>query len=234
LTTAWAFFSPDGSEFATADAFNIPEEDLYKVRIFDTDDGEQLVTFDGHTNIIYMAVWSPDGTKMASSSFDGNVFIWDALTGDMLLDLVEDEITVDPGAIEWSPDGTRLIGAFDDGDIVIWDTQTGDELIRFSGHAGFIHNFSWSPSGDMVLSAAEDNTARVWDPDTGFELYRYPIYTNIPSFWFPDGERVMVGEIIYPVWNSTQDLIDYARECCVVRELTPEERAKFGLPARED
>jgi len=31
-------------------------------------------------------------------------------------------------------------------------------------------------------------------------------------------------------WQSTQELIDYAKECCVIRDLTKEERTQFGLP----
>jgi hypothetical protein len=37
---------------------------------------------------------------------------------------------------------------------------------------------------------------------------------------------------IFPTWHSTQELIDYAYECCVFRELTVEERQLFGLPER--
>jgi hypothetical protein len=32
------------------------------------------------------------------------------------------------------------------------------------------------------------------------------------------------------VWQTTDDLIEYAKECCVFRQLTPEEREQFGLP----
>ena len=34
------------------------------------------------------------------------------------------------------------------------------------------------------------------------------------------------------VWQSTEELIDYAYECCVWRELTAEEREQFGLPEK--
>jgi hypothetical protein len=36
--------------------------------------------------------------------------------------------------------------------------------------------------------------------------------------------------VVRHAWQSTEDLIAYARECCVMRELTPEERQQFGLP----
>ena len=34
----------------------------------------------------------------------------------------------------------------------------------------------------------------------------------------------------YP--DSLEELVAYAKECCVVRELTPDERELFGLPPR--
>jgi uncharacterized protein YjiS (DUF1127 family) len=34
------------------------------------------------------------------------------------------------------------------------------------------------------------------------------------------------------VWQSTDELIQYAKECCVLRELTPAERQQFGLAAK--
>jgi hypothetical protein len=36
-----------------------------------------------------------------------------------------------------------------------------------------------------------------------------------------------------PIWNTTQELIDYAYDCCVVRELSPEDRELYGLPPAE-
>jgi hypothetical protein len=36
------------------------------------------------------------------------------------------------------------------------------------------------------------------------------------------------------VWSSTEELIEYAYDCCVIRQLTAEERAQLGLPAAGD
>ena len=46
-----------------------------------------------------------------------------------------------------------------------------------------------------------------------------------------DWDEVDVGERADDV-QSTEDLISYTKECCVTRELTPEERQQFGLPER--
>jgi hypothetical protein len=54
--------------------------------------------------------------------------------------------------------------------------------------------------------------------------------------WSPDGTHIIVtGDglrepVIKRVWHTPQELIDYAYDCCVSRQLTPEERAQFGLP----
>jgi uncharacterized protein YjiS (DUF1127 family) len=37
---------------------------------------------------------------------------------------------------------------------------------------------------------------------------------------------------VFPAWQTTDELIDYTRERCVLRELTDAEREQFGLGPR--
>ena len=53
----------------------------------------------------------------------------------------------------------------------------------------------------------------------------------------PDGYYVIAGGYFNPpvvrrAWQSTEELIAHAKECCVSRELTDAERQQFGLPER--
>ena len=55
--------------------------------------------------------------------------------------------------------------------------------------------------------------------------------------WSPDGRYVAVAmettpAEIWRVWQSTEELVAYAQECCVFRELTVAERERFALPER--
>jgi hypothetical protein len=34
---------------------------------------------------------------------------------------------------------------------------------------------------------------------------------------------------VWRVWQTTEELVEYAKECCVIRELTEAERVQFGL-----
>jgi hypothetical protein len=80
----------------------------------------------------------------------------------------------------------------------------------------------------------------IWDIETGTEALSFLVPGGVGTVeWSPDGNHIMVSgnlpePIIRRAWSSTQALIDYAYECCVTRQLTPEERQQFGLPAREE
>jgi Tol biopolymer transport system component len=56
--------------------------------------------------------------------------------------------------------------------------------------------------------------------------------------WSPDGKYLLVSYLnmispgqsgVWRVWQTKQELIDYAKECCVIRDLTEAERQQFGL-----
>gem|GEM_PF-2115909 len=60
----------------------------------------------GHTNRITVSKWSPNGDRIASTSFDGSVRVWNATTGTQLGQFNF------PGrvlALDWSPDGTKIV-----------------------------------------------------------------------------------------------------------------------------
>jgi WD40 repeat protein len=124
--------------------------------------------------------------------------------------------------------------------IYIYDATSGEELRRIHGHTSQIMGASWSPNGKRLASGSSDDTTRIWDAQTGAELLTLPTpgdWGTIPN-WSPDGKYLLVSisnlsspgqSGVWRVWQTTQELIDYARECCVFRDLTDAERTQFGL-----
>jgi WD40 repeat protein len=84
--------------------------------------GHLITTLSGHRHIIGSVAFSPDGTTLATTSFDATVKLWDAKTGHLITTLTEHEHTV--GSVAFSPDGTTLATASDDSTAKIW--QVGD------------------------------------------------------------------------------------------------------------
>jgi WD40 repeat protein len=111
-------------------------------------------------------------------------------------------------------------------------------LFVFTGHADSVFGARWSPDGRRIVTGDESGMVRIWDAETGIEVYRFEVPgAAYGSEWSPDGTHVIIaGSFPVPeirrVWPSTEALVAYAREHCVRRELTAEERAQFGLPVR--
>jgi WD40 repeat protein len=186
--------------------------------------------------------WSADGSKIAGASDDSTAKVWDADTWELLF-IVEHESPTFVCTAAWSPDGTHLLttagndeqGAKDN-TTRIWDATTGEELLVIEGHTKSVWPGTWSPDGRRIATFSNDGTVKIWDATTGDELLvlTVPALYSGYSLWSSDGQHLAIVGIetlisVWRVWQSTEELIDYAKECCVFRDLTEAERAQFGL-----
>ena len=227
----WSTWSPGGDQFATG----ISEKGI--VQIWDAQNGEELLSFAGHIpDVAGFVAWSPDGKRIASTTDTaGQAMIWDPASGEIALDLLPEDFDLGLGIPAWSADGTRLAAYSADGNIYVWDTATGELLQSMSGNAGFALRLSWFPSGKRLLSADVNNDIKVWDVESGSEVLSITIPDSNGAWLSPDGQQVLDSVapngplIIFDIWQSLDELVDLANECCVIRELTPEERVQFGL-----
>jgi WD40 repeat protein/tRNA A-37 threonylcarbamoyl transferase component Bud32 len=148
---------------------------------------------------------SRDGTRIAGAVYFAGAAIWDAATGELLLEL--DSRKGDQTAprrrcmsVAFSPDGTYLATAGSEKVVKVWDTQTGDQRLTLSGHTGPILSVAFSPDGTHIASSAgsdgeaksNDHTVRLWDAATGTELAKLDRHTgDVDRVVFsPDGKRL--------------------------------------------
>src|SRR5262249_1052725 len=106
------------------------------------------------------ALFSPDGSRMATASGDGTARIWNVETGETTaLFKGHTKAVVN---VTFSPDGRRVLTASQDGTARLLDVTTGHEVGIFSGHRGGLWGADFSPDGTRVATASADKTARVW------------------------------------------------------------------------
>src|SRR4051812_34627566 len=98
-----AAFSPDGKQIVTTDE--------KAGQVWDARTNQRLFTLP-HSDTVYHAVYSIDGTRLITAGGDGLVRIWDAITGALVREPKHDGKPLRYYAAAISPD-SRLIAAVD-------------------------------------------------------------------------------------------------------------------------
>jgi len=232
----YARWSPDGSKIASVGPGG--EEISGEVIIWDPDTGNEYLIFSDHPGDVWNAVWSPSGEQILSFGTDDGM-IWDAITGEVLTELYLEDSTEGILDATWMRDGQQIILLKSDGIVHIFDSSTGESTSHFQtpNRSGYI---SISPSGERVVIGGATGVATVWDIASGAELFNYEVGGYVVAKYSPDETKLLIGNFegdwgmlqVFPVWDTLEELVAYAKECCVVRELTTDERELFGLPPR--
>ncbi|CAD8141537.1 unnamed protein product [Paramecium octaurelia] len=90
--------------------------------------GQQKAKLDGHSSTVFSISYSPDGTTLASGSFDTSIRLWDVKTGQLKAKLDGHSNTV--SSVNFSPDGNTLASGSDDNSIRLWNVQTSKEILQ--------------------------------------------------------------------------------------------------------
>ena len=114
----------------------------------------------GHTNWVTGLAFSPDGTQMASVSYDGTVKVWDMANPDNFQTFLEHTDRVI--RVAWSPDGRTLASCGYDKTIWFWNVKEGKARTVLYGHSGAIFTLAFTPDSRRLVSGSEDGTVRVW------------------------------------------------------------------------
>jgi WD40 repeat protein/transcriptional regulator with XRE-family HTH domain len=144
-----------------------------QIRVWRVTDKKVMLTWRGHSRVVWALAFSPDSSMLASGGYDGQVRLWDiqgedGAGGRCLRTLSGHERWV--RSLAFSPDGAFLASAGDDKTIRLWDIQrrTCERVLR--GHSGFVWSIAFSPDSALLISGALDETVRVWDVRDGLCL----------------------------------------------------------------
>jgi WD40 repeat protein len=168
----------------------------------------ELKNFARDVELASTACYSSDGTRIATTSWDGTARVWDAGSGEELASLEGHEMGV--WGVTFSPDGTRIATVSFDETARVWDAATGQELSVLKGHQSLVSEVAFSPDGTRIATESTlDRTVRVWDAATGEELVVLKgqrLHMNTP--FSPDSTRIATGspsvlERTVRVWDAT-------------------------------
>jgi WD40 repeat protein len=157
----------------------------------------------GHTGAIAYAAYSPDGTRIITTSADHTARLWDAQTGGQLTaPLQHDDAVL---VADFSLDGKRVVTGSEDHTARVWDVATGHPIGVPMQGTGAIQCVKFSPDGKMVATGSEDGKARTWDANTGQPISPVIVYHEaVYSVNFsPDSSRLLTA-----TGDGVADLLD--------------------------
>jgi transducin (beta)-like 1 len=97
--------------------------------------------------------WHPDGSMLATGSYDGIARIWSAETGELKHTLKQHTGTV--LALRWNRSGTRLLSGGIDHSALVWDAKTGTLEQSFKYHTGPTLDVAWKDDDAFASSSGD-------------------------------------------------------------------------------
>lgn len=139
-------------------------EEQVSILIWDVEAGQAIgQSLPAHTADVHGWAFSPDGSLLATASFDGSVRLWDAERGAPLLEplIAHDGRVL---SVAFSPDGKTLASGGTDHLIYLWDTATGALTgPPLAGHGNWVRTLLFSDDGETLVSADADGKILVWE-----------------------------------------------------------------------
>lgn len=209
-------FSPDGTKLVSAGDGD--------VRLWDFNANEELFVSERHPGRITNIVFAPDGLTFVTAGQDEAVRLWEAATGEVLVNLHTGTAGRDSRPLVFSPDGRLLALGDRNGEIRVWDLDTGTAT-QFSGEQELrsLTSLAFTPDGQHIVSAGER-----YERDEGRHVSRSSL-----SIWrVTDGKTVdelssedvsTLGSCSMVMTSDGESVVSSHREQIVVWDLAARE-----------
>src|SRR5438874_1460612 len=172
--------------------------------------GHGLELREPHRSPITSVEWSPDGSILATGSYDGTVKLWEPRTGGQDPERDSQQLTVRHtfvhrrlvNGVRWSRSGRLLASSSADHSCRIWDV---DRLVCVGvlvRHTDDVNSMAWSPDDSHLATVSEDGTGRFW---------------RIDGEALEDGIMVHEDHCMSVDWSPSQDLLATCGEDAAIR-----------------
>ncbi|KAI0983265.1 hypothetical protein GJ496_010405 [Pomphorhynchus laevis] len=128
----------------------------------DNTDNNKLVKLTGHCQPVVDLKFSPDGTMLASCSFDKSVKLWSS-SGKFICTFLGHVGRV--YQLAWSPDSRYIVSASADSTVKLWSVKSKKLRVDLPGHADEVYALDWSKDGHIVATGGKDRNLKTSSKD---------------------------------------------------------------------
>lgn len=174
------------------------------IKIWDAATFEEIVEFKAVEQYAAVRAFSPDGSRLLSTSSEGQAVEWDTLSWT--------QSNTYPTGANWksrvwsgdySPDGTMLAVGTED-EVQLWNLVTGERSHTLSGHSDVVQSLDFSPTGETIATTSDlGDEIIVYDVATGEQLLTLIHPRSYDVAYSPDGTILAsTGRDSLNLWNA--------------------------------
>jgi WD40 repeat protein/serine/threonine protein kinase len=118
-----------------------------------------------HDNQIVSIDFNPDGSRIATASWDRTACLWETSTANRIkrMDDKNTRHTASVFSVSFSRDGRSLVTASMDTLAKVWDGKTGAFVSQTAQRTTPLSSAMFSPDGQLFITASAGGVAQVWD-----------------------------------------------------------------------
>jgi len=117
-------------------------------------------TFRGHEQEVLTVAFGFDGRLLASGAADGQVIVWDLVTGEAITRFHEHAAAVE--TLMFAHNGSWLLSGSLDGTVVVYDIATRSKIFSLRGHGSGVAAIAYNPNDDILAAASLNGYVSMW------------------------------------------------------------------------
>jgi len=151
--------------FSTDGKFILTSATDGSVKLWDSETGDEVVSYEGHSASVWKALFSPDGFQVLTCSADKSLRLWERDTGKQLKLLKGHNSAIHLCA--YSPNGRWIASASTSREIIVWHARDGSKMFHIKAHEAAIWNIEFSADSMMLLSTTGGGEMKLWSMPHG-------------------------------------------------------------------
>ena len=189
--------SPDGKLLAVG-GYPVNNEEKNYIQIIDLEQGKQVATAIGHTNVINALDFDASGKYLASGSDDGTIHIWRVSYDEVYRVAAVIETNNRVASLSFNNKNNMLAASIDDKYVYLYDMSglsrgmKNYSAVQLKRHKGEVKNVKFSPDGNYLASTSYTNEVMLWDGEGEFVMSFDHLDQPINAITFSHDSRVLV------------------------------------------